>query len=91
MTDGVYPTWNLETPAFEQGEKWLPADHFPFASAWTDLFFGLMAGLILLTVFIGFARTHYLAGFTPTCRACLSISTERSLRVGFLCSSRKSL
>ncbi len=34
----------------------------PIRKRMDDFFFGSMAGLILLTVFIGFARTHYLAG-----------------------------
>ena len=34
----------------------------PIRKRMDDFFFGSMAGLILLTVFIGFARTYYLAG-----------------------------
>jgi hypothetical protein len=33
VTYGGYPTWKI--PACEQREKWLPADHFPSANAWT--------------------------------------------------------
>jgi hypothetical protein len=56
------PDVEPEDSSFRARQKMAASRSLPIRKRMDDFFFASMAGLILLTVFIGFAKTYYLAG-----------------------------